>query len=299
MKYYYRIYGLNIESTVEICELEVINKDCSIDARLYYGEVDDDIKLSIKNGHNTGYDKDSMWFNIEVVAIYHIYGGDTILIQPYDNSSFNQIKLYILGSVMGMLLLQKNIVAIHGGGIVINGKGCIFTGEKGAGKSTITTALRKKGYKFLADDVCSIADDNNLINYGFPYQKICEDAMLQLGYNIDEFVPFRGDLDINKYMVPAFDDFTKQDVQLNTIFEISVGEVNKVEIEEIKGAHKINKLIDNIFRVEVIGYSGGMDGLYFKKCLNIAKNIKMYKIIRPKGIFSVKEQIEIIEEMFL
>lgn len=299
MKYYYRVYGLNIESTIEIPELETIKNDCNIDVRLSYGEVNDEIKSLIEKGQCAKYDKKSMWFDIKDVAVYHIYNGDTVVIQPYEKALFKKIKLYILGSVMGMVLLQKNIVAIHGGGIVINGKGCIFTGQKGAGKSTITTALRKKGYKFIADDVCSIDSDTFSIHHGFGYQKLCEDAMANLGYNVDEFEPFRGDLNVNKYMVPAFDEFIKEDAKLHAIFELAVGDVDKVEIEEILGAEKMNKLIDNIFRIEMLRYSGGIEPLYFKKCLDVAKNTKLYKITRPNDTFSVKEQIGLIEDIFL
>lgn len=292
MKYYYRVYGLNIESTIEVEELETIDSDCQIDVKLSYGKVNDELRTLIEKGQCAKYDKQNMWFDIKDVAIYHIYNGDTVVIEPYENSSFKQIKLYILGSVMGMVLIQKNRVAIHGGGIVINGKGCVFTGEKGAGKSTITTALRKKGYKFIADDVCSIDSDNFKIHHGFPYQKLCEDAMTKLGYDIDKFQPFRGDLNINKYMVPAFHEFTKEDVKLDAIFELSVGDVDEVQIEEVLGAEKMNKLIDNIFRIEMVKYSGGMEPFYFKKCLDIAKNTKLYKMTRPKDGFSVNNQIE-------
>ena len=199
---------------------------------------------------------------------------------------------------MGMILLQQNRVAIHGGGIVVDGKGCIFTGQKGAGKSTITTVLRKKGYKFIADDVCSInMGDVNTISPGFGYQKLCEDAMGKLGYNIDDYEPFRGDLDVNKYIVPAFDEFTKEEVPLEAIFELSVGDVEKVEIEEVLGASKINKILENIFRIEILKFAGGIDPSYFKKCLNIAKNTRLYKITRPKNVFSVEDQIHFVKDV--
>lgn len=297
MKYYYRVYGLNIESTIQVPELEMIDSNSNIDVRMYYGQVNQEIKDLIEEGKCSKYSKQSMWFNIKDVAIYHIYNGDTIVIQPYEGASIKQIKLYILGSVMGMILLQKNIVAIHGGGIVMNGKGCVFTGPKGSGKSTITTALRKKGYKFISDDVCSIDSNKLTINHGFGYQKLCEDAMDKFGYDVEQFEIFRGDLNKNKYIVPAFNEFIKEDIKLDSIFELSVGDVNKVEIEEIQGSQKMDKFINNIFRVEVLKYAGGIEVLYFKKCLNIVKNIKWFKVTRPRDVFSVDEQIEVISSI--
>ena len=144
MKYYYRVYGLNIESTIEIPEFELIDSDCNIDVKLSFGVVKEDIIEKITQGYVANYEKKDMWFYVENVAIFHIYNGNTVIVEPMGDKNNKMIKLYIMGSVMGMILLQKNRVAIHGGGIVVDGKGCIFTGQKGAGKSTITTALRKK-----------------------------------------------------------------------------------------------------------------------------------------------------------
>ena len=44
---------------------------------------------------------------------------------------------------------------------------------------------------------------------------------------------------------------------------------------------------------------GGISPIYFKKCLDIAKHIKFYKITRPKEGFTVNEQIKLIEEVFI
>ena len=302
MKYYYRVYGLNIESTIEIPEFEVIDdiSKYSIDVNLTYGTVNSEIKDLIERRHFSNFKKMNMWFYIKEVGIFHIFNGDTVIIEPCKDADLNMVKIYIMGSVLGMVLLQKNIVAIHGGGIVIDGKGCIFTGQKGAGKSTITTALRKKGYKFIADDVCSInIGETNTIHHGFGYQKLCEDAMEKLGYNLDEFEPFRGDLNVNKYIVPAFDEFTKEEVPLEAVFELVVGDVDEVKIEEILGANKMNKLIENVFRIDMLTYAGGMEPKYFKQCLDIAKSTKMYRITRPKDVFSVEDQISLVREVLL
>lgn len=296
MSYLYKVYGLNIKSEMKIQELSKLDKDSNIDAKINYGTVCNEIKDLIKMGYNAAYKKQDMWFNIQNVAIYHITNGNQVLIEPYENADKQLIKVYILGSVLGMVLLQKDIVAIHGGGIVINNKGYVFTGDKGAGKSTITTALRKRGYKFVADDVCSIKQGEiNKIHPGFGYQKLCDDTMVKLGYNPDDYEPFRSDFNI-KYIVPALEEFVDKEVYFEGVFELTVSDVDKVEIEEIKGIEKIQRLIKNIFRIEMLQYCGGIHATYFKKCSDIAKNIKYYKITRPKDIFSVNEQIEIIEK---
>lgn len=298
MSYLYRVYGLNVKSEILIPELSKLDdSENNIDVEIKYGIVSEEIKEQISKGYNGSYQNQDMWFNISDLAIYHIINGNQVIIEPYKNADNKLIKVYILGSVLGMVLLQNNIVAIHGGGIVIDNKGCVFTGDKGAGKSTLTTALRQRGYNFVADDVCSINhSDVNKIYPGFGYQKLCEDTMEKLGYNCDEYEPFRSDFNI-KYIVPAIDDFVDEEVPFEAVFELSVGDVDEVQIKEITGIDKMQSLIKNIFRIEMLYYSGGIPPKYFKKCADIAKNIKYYKITRPKDIFSVDNQIQVIEKI--
>lgn len=294
---YYKVYGLNIKSEIEVRELSILEeferKD--IDVTLRYGNVNEDIKESISKGAKANFKSQNMWFYIKGVATYHIYNGDTIIIEPCENADLTILRVYILGSVLGLVLLQRNMVAIHGGAIVIDGKGCVFTGDKGAGKSTITTALRNKGYKFLSDDVASInMGEQNSINPGFGYQKLCEDTMEKLGYDTSKYEPFRSDMSI-KYLVPAFEGFVSEEVPFNNMFELSVGDVDKVQIEEVQGIEKIDKFMKNIFRIEMMQYAGGVNSDYFNKCISIMKSIKFYKIIRPKDIFTVEDQIGLIK----
>lgn len=299
MTYFYKVYGLNIESEIFVPELSQLDKSeqNSIDVKISYGTMPQDIKELINRGIKANYQKQRMWFHIKDIASYCISNGSEITIELCETTDLQIVKVYILGSVLGMILLQRDIVAMHGGAIVIDGKGCIFTGEKGAGKSTLTTALRKKGYDFVSDDVGAIKTGNtNMIHPGFGYQKLCEDAMIKLGYNPNDFEPFRSDMNI-KYIVPALDSFVDTEVPFEALFELEAGNVESVEIVEVKGNEKLQKLMKNIFRVEIIHYAGGMSPVYLKKCIDIAKSIKCYKIIRPKDVFTVCEQINLIENI--
>ena len=48
--------------------------------------------------------------------------------------------------------------------------------------------------------------------------------------------------------------------------------------------------------MEFVQVMGGISPIAFKTLLQIAKNIKFYKIIRPNGQFTVDKQIELLEE---
>lgn len=216
-----------------------------------------------------------------------------------ENANMQLMKIYIMCSCLGFIMLQRDMVAIHGGVIEMDNNAVIFTGDRGAGKSTLTTALREKGYKFISDDVAGIMFDKvPYVMPGFPYQKLCESAMDKFGYDKEKNTSFMSDKEV-KYIVPAKEEFIYEPRKLTTIIKLTVGDVEEVTIEELKGSEKINNIIQNIYRGEYIKYLGGMNSKYFKKCLDIAKNINFYVVTRPKDQFTVDKQIELIEDKIL
>ena len=134
-----------------------------------------------------------------------------------------------------------------------------------------------------------------MVKHGFPYQKLCTSAMDKLGYCKEKFFSFMSDTEI-KYLVPVFDDFIYKDTKLYALCEITVADVKEVQIEEIQGGEKLKKLIDNRYRQEFIHLLGGITPKAFKQLLEIAQKIKVYKLIRPNGLFTVDEQIKVLED---
>lgn len=180
--------------------------------------------------------------------------------------------------------------------IEIDNKAVIFTRDRGVGKSTLTTALREKGYKFISDNVAGIKIDKvPYVMPGFPYQKLCESAMDKFGYDKEKNTSFMSDKEV-KYVVPALDEFVYEGRELVSIVKLTVVDVEEVTIEELRGSEKLNNIIENIYRGEYIKHLGKMDPIYFKQCVDIAKNINFYVVTRPKDKFTVDEQIELIED---
>ena len=292
----YYVYGLNIKSEVKIEEFEnlplISEKDI---VKITYSQMDDYIKNRIEEGKKIELLKNKIWFHIDNIATYCITNGNNIEIEVCENADMQLMKVYVMCSCLGFIMLQREMVAIHGGVIEMDNKAVIFTGDRGAGKSTLTTALREKGYKFISDDVASIKIDKvPFVMPGFPYQKLCESAMNNFGYDKEDYTSFMSDKEV-KYIVPAKDQFVYEEKELTSMVKLTVGDVDEVTIEELTGSEKLNNIIENIYRGEYLKYLGGMNPQYFKKCIDIAKNIRFFKITRPANKFTVDEQIELIE----
>lgn len=296
--YYYRVYGLNIKSEIEITEFSTRNYIAEEEwISIIYGQTTKDIKEYIEKGKNTQVTKEYVWFHIRNVATYYIEKGEKVIVSPYAEANFQLLKTYIMCSCLGFIMLQRNQVAIHGGVIEVNHNAIIVAGERGAGKSTLTTALRMKGYQFLSDDIAATKnDDVPRVFSGFPYQKLCEDVVSHMNYAKEDYISFRGD-DQVKYMIPVVEGFIEGDKPLKVVVEICKDEVDEVQIKEIKGQDKLLHMMKHIYRGEYIWQIGELSPGYFKQCVEIAKNIRFYKLTRPQEGFTVEEQIRLIEQV--
>ncbi len=297
--YIYRVYGLNVKSDIILPELITLEDDMTynFDVIIILGDVPEH-KSNLKVKFENYFISDNeLFFHVDGIAKYYISDGHKIIIQPEQDANIDDIKTYLLGSAFGAILIQRNIVAIHGGAIMVNGKIMIFTGEMGAGKSTLTLALSLHGNKFLADDVSVIGETKEgtaAVYPAYPQQKLCGDAMLKLGYNASKFKKINSDR--NKFALPVLDGFIKEPIQLGAIIELKVSEVDQVKIQQIWGSEKLKVIYKNIYRKEFIDDTG-LRPIYFKNFINVVKNVSLYRITRPKDIFSIERQIELIHKI--
>lgn len=297
-KYTYSVYGLTVQSEIQLLELMEYDKPKgkTADVTIICKSMPEHIQKALEEGKVDCFKKDQIWFSIKQVATYYIKDTNSIEFQPFPEADSQKIKSFLLGSAFGMLLIMRKSIAIHGGAVVINEKGIILTGDSGAGKSTLTAAFREKGYDFLADDVSVIGeykDQASMIMPGYPQQKLCSDAVEKFKYsNINGIKKI--DEDRDKYAIAIEDKFRKTQAELKAIYELTVGEVERVQIIKIIGTEKLKTIFNNIYRFGLVNYIG-IDPKYFEKCLQLAKNIDMYKIIRPKEEYTIDQQIEIIE----
>ena len=225
----------------------------------------------------------------------------TILMGDFNASPnskvIEEIRKYILGSALGLLLFQRNIIALHGSSIVINNNAIIISGNIGAGKTSTTLSLVNKGYSFLTDDVASVIKDINgtyNVHHCIPYQKLCFNTIESLGYDKNKLIQI--DKIKNKYYSPEIINFTKEPKKLKSLFYLTTSNnLTTVSCSEVFGVEKFKLILSNIFRKELIP-NELIKGNYIKEVLNLSKNISVYKITRPKNGNSVEKIVNIIEK---
>lgn len=294
MKYYYRIYGLNIRSEVKFEETDESKAGkCEVDIR--YGAIpkhirkyrkSKDVKCLVSNEYK--------WFQYDKTGEFYIENGDRIIIAADNNADAKLIRSIILGPCMGSILYQRRILSIHGSAMVRNDKAIIISGKSGAGKSTISSALRKHGWSFLADDTVAITDEEDCFyaNPAYPQQKLCLDTAEEFGYDLEQLTVINEER--QKYAVNVKDSFCSEPKQIIGMVCLEINNSDQLEIEEVKGNDKVGYIINNLYAYHDVQYMG-MSTLNFKKCLAITQKVPVLRVKRPQRLYTVDQIIEYIE----
>lgn len=198
----YTLFGLTLRSAMPLPELPAATPGSAPDMVIDYGEVSGEVERDGQPQETEG----GAMFAIEGVARYAILGGDRIVIEPAPAAAERNVRLYLLGSAMGMLLHQRGLLPLHANAVEIDGKAVAFMGPSGAGKSTLAAWFHDRGYQVIADDVCVVRFDGGghpTLCPGLPRLRLWKDAIEATGREPSVYDrSYAGDEEWEKYDVP-------------------------------------------------------------------------------------------------
>lgn len=299
MIYKYFLYGINVQSEIEIEEAYARDFDTEADVKVVLGQMPDEVKkMYADKSLDDWYFATSareLAFRVPNVADYWVT-SDTITVNPFKNAKKSDVKCFILGSCFGYCMFLRKKVVMHGGGISKNGKGVIITGESGAGKSTVTDSLLNNGFSFIADDVCALSEnvDKVHINMAYPQQKLCRDAAINKGYDLSELIYINEDRD--KFAIRLKDGYLPDGADFDYLFELVISENDDLSFRRVSGHEKLMLILRNIYRGDDGFRTWGLPPEYMQKCLKIASTIEIYQIARPKNLNTLPDIVKFIED---
>ncbi len=280
----------------EIPQLYEVNPTDEYDVDIFIGQMPDEILEATKNEIDfpcIGWDKDYFWLHNDY-GIFAIYDAGKI----YAKSPSSENELYLLQFVMGYgIALYAHIhnrIAIHCGCVAIDNKCLLISGDSGAGKSTLTHELIASGAAMLSDDIAAIGYNNDnvpLVYPAFPQQKLCRDAAIKKGYNLDELLYI--DPEKDKFAVIQTDKFCSASVPLHTIVYLECSENPELQITKLEGFQKVATVINNLYLGSLIA-TLGLSAESFQLCVDLIKDCQVYRIRRPKGQNTLPEIKEFI-----
>lgn len=292
----YHAFNLSIQSQLELPELLLAKPQLEAiyqpDVFIQWGNVcPSGLEHPLFKSVSFQANKESLWLNIPNVARYLINNGNRITIEPYAQSDEDSIRVFLLGSCMGSLLMQRNLFLLHANAIKV-GEYCIsFSGPSGVGKSTLAAAFIQRGHAILTDDICAINQLAEVLP-GFPQVKLWDDASRQMNIETESLRKIRPNLE--KFSVPVCEKFYQYPLPLKMVYFLHVHDKDSIDLINLNGSQKFNHLINNTYRILYLK-GLGKDRAHFKQCGAIASRVDVAHIFRPNHGFQLNELMAVIQ----
>lgn len=288
--YYYRVYGIVMETDIEFMQLVKADAVEAPDIMIRAGILPEYMSNHPEQ-KKYEFGETLSWLNNRTCT-FMIENGKIITYQVKEGAREGYLQTYLLGFGLSMLFLQRGEMAVHCSALHNGKEAILIAGESGSGKSTTTDAYLEAGWKLMADDmaVVKLAPETKvpMVYPAFPFTKLCRNAALERGYALEELIYI--DEEKDKFLVPYKGEFELTPKPLSKFLLLSVQEGEEVVSKEITGFDKFHVCVNNLFLRRLLGprkYAPAIG----QKCLEIIANVEVYMLTRPKGK-DTKEEIK-------
>jgi len=277
---YYRFYGLNVASEMPLPEADRATENAVADIHIRLGDVPAaGIPGAIELEEGCQATADDFWLSVADTARYRVRAGKEIIVDRQPGADDASVRLFLLGSSLGALLMQRGLLVLHGNAIRIGDACLVCVGDSGAGKSTLAAAFALQGHEVLADDVVAVDSQGRALP-GLPRVKLWQDAADQLGISTAELRRIRPELE--KFDWPLADRFCRQALPIRWICVIAPAEGAEPTVEAVEGFDRLPLLRDNSYRLHFLAGMSHLQG-HFRQCADLLAQARMAILRRPEA----------------
>ncbi len=290
-----QVYGLSIASDLDLPELHAAPTADAPDIRIEQGAVPE---LTERDPNNVRAYVDGepghLVLDFPDKLRVLVSQGTTITYSRYPGATDSELRLYMLGSAMGAILMQRGHIVVHGNALVLPqfDGAAICIGDSGAGKSTTAIAMMQRGYRILADDVCPITAEGIALS-GMPRAKMWDDTAQQLRIDTSSLARLR--LDEAKFDLPLDPSQRGEPEPARAFFELVPEDVDEVSVSPLSGTQKFMTLRNNIYRPEYL-LPLKLEAEYLQRVAKIAASTPIFRVTRPTQGFDIDSVLDAILE---
>jgi len=288
-KIVYKGFGYTLSSEIPLPELLRCEQGNQVDLEIIKADLTHVWSEAVKNEDKIVVLDQKVMFLVPDTATFCIENGSIITVSPIEGSNEDKIRLYILGTCMGVLLMQRKVLPLHGSAIAIDGKAYAFVGHSGAGKSTLANILINRGYPLLSDDVIAVSlnhENKPIVVPSYPQQKLWQESIHVLGIDKRQYQPlFERE---TKYAVPVPSQYYGAPLPLAGVFELTKAEDIGIEWNPIQGLDRLHTLFNHTYRNFLIARLDLMEW-HFQISTRIVNVINMTRIRRSIHGFSANQ----------
>lgn len=297
----YKAFGLNIQSELQAPDWLAENPG-------FIGEPDLVIKLAPINSIIPHYQEDNTIFRRAVKVDNHLLlvtsnadhyllmDAKNIIIEPSPQSDIKSLQTYLFGSVMNIILQQRDFLTIHGCSVAYNGGAYVFVGNCGIGKSSLALTFMQQGFKVTSDDLCAFkthANDQAVIYPSYPHIKLSLPTAAKLNIdvsNLNLVHPL-----VQKYFFPLNAQWQAQPLPIRQICILDSWEQPNFNLQKLSGVNKVVSLKLHMHGCDSL-HSEQFHARYFRQIKELVDNTPISMLKRPNDGFLLHELVEYIQK---
>jgi hypothetical protein len=209
---------------------------------------------------------------------YLVESGNRITLERSPMSDDETLAFCFLEAVLPAALRQNHFLVLHANSVATLRGAVAIGGESGAGKSTTTAALLRRGCSLLADDVTVLrAGPNGGVEVlpGAPQFSLCPDAIDSLGQDPTGLSRHRRRS--TKFVIPAHASMAADPSNLRALYFLRPYDGSEVCVRQLRGAEKFDAVQDSIY--------GPMlpheHSAHFPLFAALTERVKVFRLDRP------------------
>ena len=299
-KYRYQVYGLTVDSALEIPELSPAG-DAKAEVSIRIGPVAEQLDDVTERFNGIEYGPDACLLEVPEVGRFLIENGRSITVDRRVDRKRRRghgvpladIRLFLLGSTFGALLHQRGWLPLHVSAIESDNGVWAFTGDSGAGKSTTVGWLHRRfGWPIVSDDVSVIRPDQSqpLLHPGPRKLKLWQDAVDHLDCHDEHLV--RDLSNTPKFQLYLSDQHHYQPRPLQALVILDRCDENESpSLEKLTGTRAFEALMGAVYRPYMAEWFREPREL-MQDLVNLCNQINVYRFRRQWSLEQMEQQLE-------
>lgn len=283
----YRAYGLTFASDIALPELPR-SEEPPI-AFIKRQPLPDEGAGALGNGGScvTGHVLDVLRFRVE--------DGRSITIDEIREVPEDEIRVYLLGVLMSILLRQRGLLVLHAAGLAKDGRSVAFVGDSGWGKSTLAGYFVQQGYRLLNDDVLALDVSRTPIQVvpGFPQIKFRPEAEQWLGARYEALPSLH--LNSPKRIDAPFERFQEEPLPISRLYVLEGAGREETCIEPLGAREAILELVRHT-RMTNVMRAPEVQTQHLQQCAFLVQNVPVQRLVRKKDLDALGEILDKVEE---
>lgn len=300
MIYYYRVFGLDCSSEIELPALLSIPTSKKVDFEVKLASDDLPLFEAAPNVVKpfSSYNEREFLYKLPEVAEYYVREGKEIWIKNYCND-WDSILLFFYSNAIAAILFQRNLIPFHVSGVLDSkGNAWLFSAPTRTGKSTTALMLQELGYQLFTDDTCllSITEEGIFAVSSYPMLRAWKPTLEQQE-SVSKKDAFQIRAEVEKFGVYFHKNFVAEPALVKSIVFLEM-DGEDIVIEPLSPSLGMQALGNNIYRRQWI-FGMKKQVIQFNSITSVAKQIPFYRAIRPKIKPSFKDFARSIHEQII